>query len=140
MQRSPADIIDRVRESLNRIAQVKFAYVFGSGVRGDMGPLSDIDIAVFLDRRISFLNYRLRLMESLARELGTECFDLVTLNDAPVVLRYEVVRGGRVLKEDKKRRIAFEARTLSEYLDTEHLRSTQREYLKRQLRQGDLGG
>lgn len=140
MQSSPSDILARVREFLIRSPQVKFAYVFGSLVRGDVGPLSDIDIAVFLDRRVSIFNYRLRLMESLARELGTECFDLVTLNDAPIVLRYEVIRGGRVIKEDRKRRIAFEARTLSEYLDSEHLRRTQREYLKRQLRQGDSGG
>ncbi|WP_305042492.1 type VII toxin-antitoxin system MntA family adenylyltransferase antitoxin [Geoalkalibacter sp.] len=137
MPSPPSDILDRLRDFLIRIPQVKFAYAFGSHARGDVGPLSDIDIAVFLDRRMSIFNYRLRLMESLARELGTERLDLVTLNDAPVVLRFEVVRGGRVIKENRKRRITFEARTLAEYLDTEHLRRTQREYLKRQLRQGD---
>ena len=140
MQQSSLEILDRVRKFLASIPQVKFAYVFGSRARGDAGPLSDIDIAVFLDDSISIFHDRLCLMESLARELGAECFDLVTLNDAPVVLRFEVVRSGQVVKEDRKRRILFESRTLSEYLDTEHLRRTQREYLKKQLRQGEAGG
>lgn len=50
MPSSPSDILDRLRDSLIRIPQVKFAYVFGSHARGDVGPLSDIDIAVFLGR------------------------------------------------------------------------------------------
>jgi hypothetical protein len=72
--------------------------------------------------------------------LGSECFDLVTLNDAPLLLKDEVVRGGRVIKEDKKKRVTFETRVLSEYLDTACLRRTQRAYLKEKLAQGDPFG
>jgi hypothetical protein len=74
------------------------------------------------------------------RELGTERFDLIILNDASPVLKYEVVRQGRVIKEDKKRRVEFEAKALGEYLDTAYLRKTQQTYLKEQLRQGGSFG
>ena len=110
------------------------------GARDEAGPLSDIDIAVLLDGRVSPFDFRLRLAAELAQALGSEHFDLVTLNDAPLLLKYEAVRGGRVIKEDKNKRVAFETRILSEYLDTASLRRTQRIYLKEQLSQGGTFG
>jgi len=132
--------IATVKSLLAQNPHVKFAYLFGSCARGDSGPLSDIDIAVLLDGRVSPFEFRLRLSASLAEALGSECFDLVTLNDAPLLLKYEVVRGGQVIKEDKKQRVTFETRVLSEYLDTACLRRTQRAYLKEQLAQGGSFG
>lgn len=122
------------------IPQVTFAYVFGSQARGTAGPLSDVDIAVFLDRGLCCFDWRLRLMERLAMAMGTERFDLVILNDASPVLRYEVVRDGLVIKEDKKRRVDFETRALAEYLDTAYLRARQRTYLKEQLTRDNTHG
>ena len=129
-----------INSLLAQNSQVKFAYLFGSSVRGETGPLSDIDIAVFLDSRVSPFDFRLRLSASLAQALGSEHFDLVTLNDAPLLLKYEVVCGGRVIKEEKNKRVAFETKVLSEYLDTACLRRTQRTYLKEQLAQGGTFG
>jgi uncharacterized protein len=130
---SMQSMLDRLGASLAGIPQVKFAYLFGSHARGDAGPLSDLDIAVFLDRRLAVLNFRLQLIVSLTRVLGVENFDLVTLNDASVVLKYEVIRAGRVVKEDRKRRVPFEVEVLREYLDTAHLRHVQGLYLKEQF-------
>ena len=119
---------------------VKFAYLFGSHAREDVGPLSDIDVAVYLDRRLDAFRYRLVIMEELARFLRGAEFDLVILNNAPLALQYEIVREGRVLKEDKRRRVDFETRILSRYLDTAHLRKIQERYLKeRFVREGGLG-
>ncbi len=125
--------LDAIKDLLARCPEVSFAYLFGSRARGATGPLSDIDVAVFLDRQVETFTFRLRLMEKLAQVLGAERFDLVTLNDAPPVLRYEVIREGQVIKENKRSRIEFEARTLGEYLDTAHMRSVQQDYLKKQL-------
>lgn len=99
---STEDKIDRIGALFARIPQIKFAYIFGSCARGDYGPASDIDVAVFLDRRLSPFAFRLCLIETMLRELGTERFDLIILNNAPPVLKYEVVRQGLVIKEDKK--------------------------------------
>lgn len=136
----PDKALKAISALLARTPQVKFAYIFGSRARGDAGPLSDIDVAVYLDPACSPLDYRLRLMEELARALGSERFDLVTLNDSSPVLKYEVVREGRVVKEDKESRVEFEARSLGEYFDTEYLRKEQRAYLKEQLTCGDAHG
>jgi predicted nucleotidyltransferase len=132
------DQLDAIKDVLARSAEVKLAYIFGSCARGDTGPLSDVDVAVFLDSRVDPFAFRLRLMETLSRALRTEHLDLVILNDASPVLRYEVVREGRVIKEDKAARVEFETRALAEYLDTAHMRNVQRKYLKEQLG-GSLG-
>jgi len=140
MGESSQDIIKQLGTLFAPMPEVRFAYLFGSHARDDAGPLSDLDIAVFLSPEVSAFDFRLQLMETLVQALGTDHLDLVTLNDASPVLKYEVIRHGRIVKEDREVRIPFEAHTLSEYLDTEHLRRTQREYLKKQFRQGDAHG
>ncbi|MEW6594385.1 MAG: nucleotidyltransferase domain-containing protein [Thermodesulfobacteriota bacterium] len=118
---------------------VLFAYLFGSQARGVTGPLSDLDLAVYLDGRVDLFATRLRLMASLAKRIRTEKFDLVVLNEASPVLRYEVVKGGLVLKESKARRVLFETEAMRSYLDTAPLRAVQRQCLKRSL-QKEYGG
>jgi hypothetical protein len=125
--------IDTIAAFLRRQATVRFAYLFGSRARGDAGRLSDIDIAVFLDPGLDLFTCRLQLMEQLAVTLHSDRFDLVVLNDAPTTLRYEVIRDGRVLKEDKPLRVDFETGVLRSYLDTAPLRKTQQAYLRQQL-------
>jgi hypothetical protein len=48
-----------------------------------------------------------------------------------LVLQYEVIREGKVLKEDKPKRVQFETYALREYLDTDQLRSIHISSLKR---------
>jgi len=119
---------------------VKFAYLFGSIAKGNSGPLSDLDLAVYLDGRLDFFTYRLKLMEALAKVLKTENFDLVVLNQASIVLKHEVIGGGIVLKDDRPRRIMFESRVLREYLDTAYLREVQRVYMRESIKRGDFFG
>ncbi len=136
----PSEMLDKIRDLLARTPEVEFAYLFGSHARGDVGALSDIDIAVHVRADVSPFGFRLRLMESFARDLGAERFDLVTLNDASIVLKYEVIRVGKVIKEEKEARVAFEAKVLGEYLDTAYMRRVQEFYLKEQLSRGGAHG
>ena len=140
MESSIKNKIDNIHVLLADLPEVEFAYLFGSRVSGQSGALSDIDIAVYVDVQEGRLLYRLKLLERLQRLMGFLPVDLVVLNDAPPVLKYEVIKYGRVLKENKDARVMFETMTLSEYLDTEHLRNTQRMYLKDQLLQGEKHG
>jgi len=122
---------------LEKITIVRFAYLFGSCSTGKQGPLSDLDIAVFLDDEVDFFSCRLILMEELSFELrGERSIDLVVLNEASTVLRYEIIRDGIVLKEDRERRVEFETHVLREYLDTEPLRAVHRAALKQSFRKG----
>jgi len=134
------DKVEIAKAFLATEERVKFAYLFGSVANGNAGPLSDIDLAVFLDGRLDFFTWRLKLMEALAKALKTENFDLVVLNNAPVVLKHEVISDGVVLKDDRQRRVMFESRALREYLDTAYLRDVQRSYLREQIRRGDFFG
>ncbi len=120
--------------------RVVLAYVFGSVPRGRAGPLSDIDFAVLLRRGCDVFDARLKLMEALAASLKTDGVDLVALNDAPLLLRYEVVRDGTLLKDEPSARVAFETAVLREYLDTAFLRDVQRRFVKEQAAAGGYFG
>lgn len=115
---------------------VDFAYLFGSQATGKSGPLSDLDIAVYLDRRTDRWKYRLTLMEKLSKLLKRDDVDVVILNDAPPLLANEVTRCGTVLKDDRAKRIPFEAGIMKAYLDTAHLRQIHRKALPEQFRKG----
>lgn len=102
---------------------VNFAYLFGSIVRGDINELSDVDIAVMLDESLSkkdMFNKELDLISELTCVLKSDKIDLVVLNDAPLLLKYNIVKDGHVLKSDETKRIAFETGVMSRYLDEQY--------------------
>jgi predicted nucleotidyltransferase len=134
------DLVAIVKDYVAAEQKIKFAYLFGSMAENTAGPLSDLDVAVYLDARVDFFSTRLLLMESLAKQLGSERFDLVVLNRAPLVLKFEVIKNGVLLKENHSRRVMFETRVLQEYLDSAYLRKIQCDYLKDNLRRKDVHG
>ncbi|MHB9097560.1 MAG: type VII toxin-antitoxin system MntA family adenylyltransferase antitoxin [Syntrophales bacterium] len=125
---------------LEKDRRVKFAYLFGSRARGRAGSLSDTDIAIYLDGRVKPGRYRLKLMDALTKILKTNDLDLVVLNQATPLLRHEVIKYGRPLKDDALRRVPFEADVIREYLDTAHLRQIQRSALAEHIRKGEAFG
>lgn len=106
------------------------AYVFGSRARGEAGAKSDLDVGLLLfpGERLS-LDEEGRLRADLARETGLE-IDVAFLADRAPVLCFEVLSTGRrVFVRDAEIADELEERLLRHYLDTEHLRRVQREYL-----------
>lgn len=106
---------------------VVFASVFGSQASGSAGPLSDIDVAVWLDPDLGArerLDARLRLLAAAEAILGDASVDLVILNDAPPLLQN---RAGRrrlqLVDRDPRARVRLEADALVRYLDTAPLRA-----------------
>ena len=75
-------------------SRIRLAVVFGSIARGRSRGDSDIDIGVLLDADSP--NIAQALEVDLARALR-RTVDLVTLNTAPPLLRFEVTRDGEVL-------------------------------------------
>ena len=99
------------------------AWLFGSLARGDAGPLSDVDVGLLcadsLSREARW-DLRIELAGHLARVDGPH-IDVVILNDAPPLLQDRVLRHGRLLFcHDDRVRVAFESRSLMEYLDFEY--------------------
>ena len=125
----------KLRSLMAQRPEVLFAYLFGSRARGQAGPLSDTDVAVYVDPALDLLDARLRVIEALMRLLGDERVDVVTLNNAAPDLRHAVISDGVVIKEEKALRTAFEEQATSEYLDTAHLRATPDAAVMRRLAQ-----
>jgi predicted nucleotidyltransferase len=119
--KSPCDrnrLIERAREVMERRPKVVFAYLFGSLARKTSSPLSDVDIAVYLDDSSDLSNEKLDLIGNLMSELGTDEIDVVVLNRAPLPLMARVLEKNEILIDRKPfRRQAFESLVLREYFD-----------------------
>jgi predicted nucleotidyltransferase len=127
---------ERAREVLSE-AGILFAYLFGSRASGEARDGSDADVAVMARRELDLLEREV-LADRLLRALEVPDVDLVVLDRASLELRGAVVQEGRLLfSADEPRRVAFEVRTRSEYLDfLPTLRAHTRRYLRQVAEQG----
>lgn len=139
----PLKEVENQLPELFRRRGVVLAYLFGSHAEGHVHGESDIDFAVLLPGEPEFTQrYRTQmdLMGDLMDLLRFEDVDVVILNEAPPLLRMEVLRRGHVLMcDDDNVRIAFEARTLREYWDTRSIRASVNVAMNQRLRIGMWG-
>lgn len=98
-------------------AGVELAILFGSAATGKLGPDSDIDIGILLapDRELDF-HGELTLATELEPVLGREV-DLVRLENASTLLRFEAAQGRCVLEARPGAFADFAARALLEHED-----------------------
>jgi predicted nucleotidyltransferase len=96
--------------------QVIAAWAFGSAQNGQVGPGSDIDIAVLFKSPPS-LEAQIALLTRLQDALQFEDIDLVVLNDASPILRFEAISGHPLFCRDLGRRAEFASITAREYED-----------------------
>jgi predicted nucleotidyltransferase len=113
--------IDVLTRLLEGEEDVVLGYLFGSHAAGLVGTLSDVDVAVFLDGNMSKADrfkLRMNLMVRLSSALRTSKVDVVVMNDASIVLNYEVIKHGKALVvKDPELKLDVESRILSAYLD-----------------------
>jgi predicted nucleotidyltransferase len=97
--------------------EVTLAYLFGSQVKGEVGPLSDYDIAVLFESYSDGGELRGALGSALATALGTR-IDVVFLNRAPIELAYAIIAEGIIIYErDPSTRIDYESKVMGLYGD-----------------------
>jgi len=88
------------------------------GRAADLRPLSDIDVAVYLDGRVDQVQARLDLIGMVTKHVGTDEVDLVVLNQAPTALLGRIVQSRRVIVDkDPFLRHRFESLALRQFLD-----------------------
>jgi len=105
-------------QALERCPQVVFAYLFGGAGAGRISPLSDVDVAVYLDEGIDQIEGRLEAIGVVTAHLGTDEVDLVVLNTAPTALVGRILQTRQVLLDREPfRRHRFESQALREFLD-----------------------
>lgn len=93
------------------------AFVFGSAASGErMRPDSDVDIAVWLKEPPS-LDDRLDLLGICQDTLQYDDVDLVFLNSAGTLLRYEVLKGRKLFIRDMDLYAGFFSETFRYYED-----------------------
>ena len=110
-----------VVEFLDKQERVKLAYLFGSVAEGNVGELSDVDLAVFLDESLNKkerFSLQLKLISELTSILKNDRIDLIVMNNAPISLNYEIIKANHpLLVRDEGQKIDCEHRILSRYLD-----------------------
>lgn len=105
---------DRLRQTLEDALDVRLAVLFGSVASGRFRPDSDVDVGVSLRPGA---NPPAALGVALERAVGRPV-DLVWLDDAPPLLRFEVARRGIVLVERTSHAWAdFRARAMIDWWD-----------------------
>jgi predicted nucleotidyltransferase len=92
------------------------AWAFGSARDGHLRHGSDADVGVLLARRPTF-DEQLDLLGRLQDALRLDDVDLVILNDANAILRFEAVSGKRLFIRDLPAMAEFVSLTAREYED-----------------------
>lgn len=120
------ELESKVKAVFEAYEEVKLAYIFGSHARGDTGPLSDYDFAVYFGgvSSVEAFNLKLALLNDLSRTLGTDAVDLVVLDDidAPE-LGYRIVSEGKLLVDREPYKVIVEPRLMSAYFDFKAVRN-----------------
>jgi len=118
---------------------VKLAYLFGSRAKGLSADESDFDIAVLFKEKPAD---PLALKETTFLSLELNKFfptklDIVSLNDAPLLLKYEVVAHGQsIYCKNEAERIDFEVSVIKKYIDEEPVRNLYNQALYKRILQG----
>ena len=119
---------------------ISFGYLFGSRAKNNFTPLSDIDIAVFVNIEKAPQNlFELRLKEltALFHLFRTEDVDLVFLNEAPVELSYRILKQGiLVFERDARLRVKFDEKIIRDYLDRKHFIDNRNKIIRQKMLEG----
>jgi uncharacterized protein len=103
---------------------VELAYLFGSTAGGNIGPLSDIDIGVYLSSKLTEaerIDKRLRLTAEIASLLKTDIIDLIIMNDASSVISFEIIKpNSPIFIKDEDLKLDVEQEIMSRYLDRKY--------------------
>ncbi len=118
------DLFERQAQLQNvfQTSPVDAAYLAGSTAgRKIAGTYNDLDIALLLLNAVKaneFFDYQVYFVSELSKALETNELDIVILNQASLLQRWQVIRTwGLLYQRDQKRRVEYEARAAMEYLE-----------------------
>lgn len=103
--------------------EILFAYIFGSQITKKANKLSDIDIAIFVDKtkineKMYRYGYQAEILTEIMDLLSTSKVDLVILNNVKAFLRHRVIYFGELIHSiNEKERINFQVDTINKYMD-----------------------
>lgn len=132
----------KVREELAVEEDIVAVYLFGSLAQERAHTLSDVDVAVVFVRGTEGETLFRRTLEIGARlEKALQApVDVVTLNQAPPLLCFQVIKTGQlVLERDRTERCLFHMRAMNAYYDAKPYLDYQRAEAMRRIQEEGLG-
>lgn len=137
-------LISKLSAFLANRSEIRFAYLFGSVAKGTSGRLSDLDLAVFLDPSYDFStnNYGYQsIMTAELSKLMAKKIDLIILNNASTMIKYQVIKNGILIySRSKAEHRSFHEKTIQQYLDFKPFLKIHSEYMRKRLAEGTFGG
>lgn len=123
------EIDEAARQRLSKALDKKgvvAAMLIGSQARGEAGPLSDVDHAVWHEPDITDSKQQLDLQLSLTKAaldaLETDEVNVLMLNQATPLLQHRAIRdSAQLVERDRTQRVRFETRAVLEFLDLKPL-------------------
>ncbi len=136
MKKTLSEQYNKLVDVLSKQEHVRLAYLFGSVAKGKAGKLSDVDIAVLLDESLNKkqrFDLQLELISDVSGLLKTDKIDLVVINEAPLSLKFEIIKANYPLfVRDRMEKIDFEQMVMSRYLDRRYYeKRASSEFLKK---------
>jgi predicted nucleotidyltransferase len=111
-------IQDKISHLISNDAIVRLAYLFGSQVTGNTGPMSDVDLGILFSENVEIQQVSSEIAHRISKVLLGETVEIVSLNKAPVEMSYAVIaQGVCIYRVSEAERVEFEARVLGKYGD-----------------------
>ena len=134
--------LQRLSQVLDREGVVA-AMLIGSHARGTVGPLSDVDVAVWHEPQLGpsgRFQLQLQLVSDAGATLGTDEVDVIMLNHAPPLMRHRAMDGSkRLVERDHGQRVRLETQAILDYLDTAPLRAELGRGMRERIKEGRFG-
>ncbi|MGD8752639.1 MAG: nucleotidyltransferase domain-containing protein [Anaerolineales bacterium] len=125
-------IKEKLQDVFSTTPEIDLAYLFGSRVEGETGPMSDIDLGVLVAKTEGIELIQAQLAHKVRGILKTDRVDVILLNRTPIELAYAVISQGTcIFQRDTATRVEFEANTMSRYGDYLPVLRAQREEVLR---------
>lgn len=132
------EILERLGRTAASFPEVRLAVLFGSTARGKAGPRSDVDLGILLEP------YSPEVRCKVEAELGRaarKAVDVVLLDEAPPLLRFEITRDGVLLFEREEGLWTdFKAKAMVDWWDWAPTARMMGEIAIRRLREKVAGG
>lgn len=120
------DFMDKkIVQKIAKIAEkseVEYLYLFGSQARGKTRPRSDFDFAVKFKPNVkNKFKAKLSLMTELGNILEREDVDVVDIERADPILRFNIIKDGKVIfSRNEKLRVMDKVRAMATYFDRQY--------------------
>jgi len=124
--------------------EVSALYLFGGLAKDRKTAESDIDIAILIDEsRLKRKNFELLRKKyfAVSPTFSMRPIDIVILNTAPLFLKYQVLKTGKILFDrNRKLRVRFTERAIVDYLDFKPIEDICLKAVAKRFRERTIGG